>query len=201
MKSTCGQPHELVEVCRQACNRVKAVGEIRSEEGRFLFRKGKMPIDDERRRLSRTKAMPGTAPQIRTSAIGEPEPKERVEESLQRLYEMVLLERAKQVEFCEREEERVQTQRQAVQRARNDRNERHDRLQQAFERLDRWRGEEGAEAAREESRRSQGTIRLPCPCQDLAADRADRRRWISSGGGGVGAIPSTTHRRKGFPRK
>ena len=160
-----------------------------------------MPIDDERRRLSRAKRTPGTAPQIGTPAKDESEPKDGVRESLQRLHEMLLLQQAERVGFREDEEKRVQAQRQAVQRARNERNERYDRLQQAFGRMGRWRDEEGAEAGREESRRSQGTISLSYLCQEFGTDRLDRWRRISSGGRGVRKISSTTHRCKSISRK
>ena len=107
MDPACDQSYGLLEVYRQACPGVKAEVEIRSEEGGFIFRKTEMPIVDEGRRLGRTKPSQGTTPQIGASAEAKPEPKERVQESLQRLYEMVELQRAEQGEFCEREEKRI----------------------------------------------------------------------------------------------
>ena len=119
-----------------------------------------MPIDDERRRLGRAKAAPGVDPPSATSTKHESAPKDRAQESMQRLHEMLLLQRDERAEFRAEEEKRIETNEQAAQRARNERNEKYERLQQAFARMNRWKDEEKTEAAREESKLVQGTSRV-----------------------------------------
>jgi len=115
-----------------------------------------MPIDDERRRFGRAKATQDPKPQTVAAANGELGWKEGVQKSLQRLQETLLLQRAGPTGLRAEEENRIKTNEEAAQRARNERNEKYERLRQAFERMNRWMAEEKAEAAREESKRAQG---------------------------------------------
>jgi len=70
---------------------------------------------------------------------------------------MLLVQRGEQAGFYTEEEKRIETGKRAAQRAQNERNEKYERLQRAFERMNRWKDEEKAEAAGEESGRVQGT--------------------------------------------
>lgn len=126
-----------------------------------------MPINDERRRFGRAKATPDTEPPTAAATGGTPGPKDGVQESLQSLQETLLLQRNERAEFRAEEEKRIQASEEAVRRARDERNEKYERLQQAFERVDRWKDEEKAEAAREQSKRAQGTQHLSYLCSDL----------------------------------
>lgn len=114
-----------------------------------------MPIDDERRRFRRTKATPDNNPQSAVATEGELGSKGGVQESLQELQETLLLQHGERAEFRLEEEKRIEANKQAAQRARAERNEKHERLKRAFEKMDRWKDEENAEAA-EELRRVQG---------------------------------------------
>lgn len=115
-----------------------------------------MPIDDERRRLGRTKTTPGRKSQTIVATEGKSGSKD-VQESLQRLQEM--LQRQEPAGLHEGEENRIEANKEAAKRAQNERNEKYERLRQAFERMNRWMDEEKAEAAREESRRVQQGMR------------------------------------------
>jgi len=126
-----------------------------------------MPINDERRRFGRTKATSGTGPQAAVPTKGEPGQGGGVQESLQMLQDMLVLQRGEQAEFRGEEEKRIEASKQTVQRVRNERNEKYERMQQAFERMNRWRDEDKAEAAGEESKRVQGTRSLSYLFQDL----------------------------------
>ena len=159
-----------------------------------------MPIDDERRRFNRTKTTAGTKPQATGSTRDEPEPKNEVQESLQRLQEMLLLQRGEQVGFRAEEEKRIEAHELATQHARNERNEKYERLRQASERMSRWKDEEKAEAAGEESGRAQGRRNLFKSLRDVT-DEQDRCRCVPSGGRGVGKISPTTRRCQSLSRK
>lgn len=132
---------------------------IQAENEVSFFGKGKMPIDDERRRFRRTTTTPGTKSQATVSAKDGLDPKERVQASLHTLQEMLLDQRDERAGFREEAERRVEAHKLAAQRGRSERNEKYERLQQAFERMNRWRDEEKAGTAREESMR-QGTRSL-----------------------------------------
>jgi len=121
-----------------------------------------MPIDDERRRFGRAKATPGTKPQTAVSTKDKSRLSDETQESLQRLQEMLLLRGSEQVGFRAEEEKRIDTSKQAAERARSERNEKYERLQRAFEQMNRWKDEEEAEVAGEESGRIQGTGSLSC---------------------------------------
>lgn len=124
-----------------------------------------MPIDDERRRFCRTKTTAHDEPQTGTATEGELEPKATVQESLQRLQEMLLSQRRERAELLSGEEKRIEAKKEAVQRARNERNEKYERLQQVFERMNEWKSEDEAEAAGERSKRAQGAnLGLSYPC-------------------------------------
>jgi len=130
-----------------------------------------MPIDDERRRFGRAKTAPGTEPQTAVSTADEPRPEDGVRESLQGLQEMLLLQRGEQIGFREKEEKRIKAHELAAQHARNERKEKYERLRQAFERANRWKDEEKAEAAGEESKRAQGKISLSYLSRDVTDGR------------------------------
>ena len=119
-----------------------------------------MPIDDERRRFTRPKTTPRVKPQTVISTKDEAESKDEVQESLQRLQDMLLLQQGERAEFREEEEKRLEAHKLRAQRTRNERNEKYERLQRAFERMNRWKEEEKAELAEEESKRAQGTKSL-----------------------------------------
>lgn len=108
-----------------------------------------MPINDERRRFRGTKAIADAKPQAKVTTEGELGSKDRIQESLQKLREMLLSQRG---EFLAGKEEQIEANKEAVQRARKERDEKYERLQQAFERMNN-RKDEGAEAAK----RVQGT--------------------------------------------
>lgn len=125
-----------------------------------------MPIDDERRRLSRAKTTPGTRPQATVSTRDEQGPGDEVQGSLKRVQEMLLLQRGERAGYRGEEEKRSEAHKPpAVQHARNERNEKYERLQRAFEQMNRWKDEEKAESARERSKRAQGTRSLSYLCQ------------------------------------
>jgi molybdopterin converting factor small subunit len=124
---------------------------ISAGNGVSFFGEAKMPIDDERRRFSKTKARAHTIPQ--TAGGGELGSEGGVQETLQRLEEMLLSQRRQRAEFLEEEEKRAAANNEVAQRARNERKEKYERLQQAFERMSSWKDNE---ATREESRRVQG---------------------------------------------
>lgn len=151
-----------------------------------------MPIDDERRRFGRAKT-PSTKLQTAVPTKDELEPKDEVQESLQGLQEMLLLQRDERAGYREEVEKRVEARELIAQRARKERNEKYERLQQAFERMNRWEDGEKVEAAREESKGTEGTISLSYLCRDSmqCADRQNRPRRVSSGGRGVAKISST----------
>lgn len=159
-----------------------------------------MPIDDERRRFGEAKTVPDTKPQTAVCTADEPRPKDGVRESLQQLQEMLLLQRGEQIGFREEEEKRIKAHQLAAQHARNERNEKYERLREAFERTNRWKDEEKAEAAGEESKRAQGKRRLSYLSRDVT-DGRNRQRWVSPSGRSVGEIPSTTRRCESPPRK
>jgi len=125
-----------------------------------------MPIDDERRRFRRANTTPSTKLQTAVSTKDESEWKDRVQEPLQKLHETLLLQRNERAGFRE-EEKRIEAHKLAAQYGRNERNEKYERLQRAFERMNRWKDEEKAEAAREESKGIQGTRGLSHLCQGL----------------------------------
>ena len=116
-----------------------------------------MPINDERRRFGRAKATLDTEPQVAVATEGTSGPKDGIQESLQGLQEILLSQRDERAGFRAEEENRVKANEEAMRRARDERNEKYERLQRAFERVHRWKDEDKAEAAREESRRTQGT--------------------------------------------
>jgi len=122
-----------------------------------------MPIDDERRRFGRAKTTSGTKPQTAVPTTDGSELKDGVQESLQRLQEM-LLQRGERVGFREEEKKRLETHELAARHARSERNEKYERLQQASERMNRWKDEEKTEAAGEESKRAQGKRSLSYLC-------------------------------------
>ena len=110
-----------------------------------------MPIDDERRRFSKTKARAHTEPQFAGEGVSGSEG--GVQETLQRLEEMLLSQRRQRTEFLDEEEKRVEANKEVAQRTRSERKEKYERLQQAFERMNSWKDNE---ATGEESRRVQG---------------------------------------------
>lgn len=127
-----------------------------------------MPIDDERRRLGRSKIAPDTKPQgVVATEGGGSGSKDGVRGSLQTLQEMLLLQQSERAGFRAEEEKRIEANREVMQHARNERNEKYQRLRQAFERMNRSKDEEKAEAAREESKRRQGTKSLSYLNKDL----------------------------------
>ena len=115
-----------------------------------------MPIDDGRRRFGRAKPPPGTKPQAVIVTDGKFGTEGDVQESLRRLQETSLLQRDETAGVRVEEDKRIEANKEAAERARNERNEKYERLRQAFERMNRWVAEEKAEAAREESKRIQG---------------------------------------------
>lgn len=114
-----------------------------------------MPIDDERRRIGRTKGTAQAKPQAIVATEGELDSKVRVQESLQRLLDISISQRGEQAEVLAEEEERVEANKRAAQRARNERDERYERMQQAFERAKKRQDEEEAARAADQER-SQG---------------------------------------------
>ena len=116
----------------------------------------KMPIDDERRRFCRAKATSDTKPQTAVATEGKIGTKVHVQESLQRLQETLLSQRGESAGVREEEDKRIEANKEAAERARNERNKKYERLRQAFERMNRWVAEDRAEAAIEESKRVQG---------------------------------------------
>ena len=127
-----------------------------------------MPIHDERRRFGKAKATPVIKPQTVVATEGKSGSKDDVQESLQRLQEMLLLQRNEPAEFGVEEEKRIKANKEAAERARNERNEKYERLRQAFDRMNRWMDEERAGAAREESKRDQQGIKgSSYLCEDL----------------------------------
>lgn len=119
-----------------------------------------MPIDDERRRFGKAKAIPDTKPQTALATEGELGKKGDVRESLQKLQETLLLHQGESAAARVEEDKRIEANKEAAERVRNKRNEKYERLRQAFERMNRWMAEEEAEAAREESKRVQGLTSL-----------------------------------------
>lgn len=117
-----------------------------------------MPIDDERRRFSRTKAVTDTKPNIAVATGGRLGPKEEAHETLQRLQEMLQSQRRERAEVQVEEEKRMEANKQAAQRGRVNRNEKYERLQQAFERMNEWKEEQSGEGREEPERtHDQGT--------------------------------------------
>ena len=123
-----------------------------------------MPINDERRRFGRAKTTSGTKPQNAVPTADVPELKDGIQESLQRLQEMLLLQRGERVGFGEEEKKRMEAHELAAQHARSERNEKYERLRQASERMNRWKDEEKIEAVGEESKRAQGKRSLSYLC-------------------------------------
>lgn len=115
-----------------------------------------MPIDDERRRFGGAKTTSDTKSQTVVATEHKFGTKEDVQESLQRLQETLLLQRGESAGVHTEEDKRIEANKEAAERARNERNKKYERLRQAFERMNRWVAEEKAEAAREESKRDQG---------------------------------------------
>ena len=116
-----------------------------------------MPIDDERRRFGKAKGTPSTKPQIAVATEDESGARDGIQESLERLQELLLLQRGERTEFREEEEKRIKSNKEAMEHAWTERNEKYERLQQAFERINRWKDEEETRASGEESKEAQGT--------------------------------------------
>lgn len=153
-----------------------------------------MPIDDEGRRFCRTKGTANANPQTSIATEGELEPKVRVQESLQRLQEMLLSQRHERADFLAAGEKRIEANERTAQRARDERNEKYERLQQAFERVNKWKVEQEAEAAGEKLKGVRGANPNPShPCAEALYGMTDPRkfrgRWVSSSGG---KMPPTT---------
>lgn len=102
-----------------------------------------MPIDDERRRLRRTKATTHAKPQAKVTAEGELGSRDRMQESIKRLHDMLLLQRDEQSYLLAEEEKRIEANKQAAERVRNERNDKYERLRQAFERMKKKEGRGG----------------------------------------------------------
>lgn len=115
-----------------------------------------MPIDDERGRFSRIKSRGHAKLQTAVTTGGARGSEEGIQESLERLREILMSQRRERAEFLAEEAERIEANEQAAQRARNERNEKYERLQQAFERTNRWKDEETAGGNGEGSKRAQG---------------------------------------------
>jgi hypothetical protein len=115
-----------------------------------------MPIDDERRRFYKTKATARSQPQASVATEGELGSKGRVQESLQRLQEMLRSQRGEQASLLAGEGGRIEAHKRKAQHARNGQNDKYEGLQQAFEQMKKEEEEEEVEAARERLRRVQG---------------------------------------------